>query len=120
MSKTAPPTDVYRAIADPTRRSILDSLRETDQTAGEIAEGFSMTREAVSQHLKMLRDAHLIKSRQVGRYRIYTIDAGGLHDVFQWASTFSAFWDDRLDRLEVELANRRKSARKKKPRKSKN
>ena len=74
MSKNVTPPDVYRAIADPTRRSILDSLRDSDQTAGEIAVGFSMTREAVSQHLKMLRDARLIKSRQVGRYRIYTID----------------------------------------------
>jgi DNA-binding transcriptional ArsR family regulator len=99
-------TDPFYAIADPTRRAILDLLRAGDAPAGEIAAGFAMSRPAVSKHLRVLREARLVRERRTGddgRQRVYTLTAGPLRDVAQWARAYEAFWPANLARLKRHL-----------------
>jgi DNA-binding transcriptional ArsR family regulator len=91
------------ALADPTRRRIVEMLAERDRTAGEIVSHFSMSAPAISQHLKVLRDAHLIKTRADGQRRIQTLDKSGLDEIEAWLAGTKRFWERRLDALEREL-----------------
>ena len=90
---------VYEAIADPTRRSILDALAAGEQPVNRLAEPFVMSRPAVSQHLRVLREAGLVRERRVGRERRYSLDATPLGEVAIWIATYRRFWADRMDRL---------------------
>ena len=94
------PTDtlerVTRAIADPTRVAILNAVRQEEQTVGAIAQGFEMTRPAISQHLRVLRDANLVEVREEGTRNWYRARPEGLHGLRAW---LEEFWDDALDRL---------------------
>jgi DNA-binding transcriptional ArsR family regulator len=91
--------DVFRAVADPTRRTILDRLARGEIPAGDLASGFDMTQAAVSQHLKVLRDAGLVGVRAEGRRRLYGLRAERLREVDDWVSTYRRFWEERLDAL---------------------
>ena len=98
----APPglTDAaFRALADPTRRAILDRLRAGERTAGELGADFAMSQPALSQHLRVLRDAGLVTQRPDGRRRWYRIDPVGLRAVYDWLEHYAAFWDERLRAL---------------------
>ncbi|MFT7518518.1 MAG: DNA-binding transcriptional ArsR family regulator [Kiritimatiellia bacterium] len=95
--------DVFRAISDPTRRAMLDQLHRGDLPSGSLADGFDMSHAAVSQHLKVLRDAGLVRARKDGRRRIYCLQPGGLQEVYQWVEHYRAFWEHRLDALGVLL-----------------
>jgi DNA-binding transcriptional ArsR family regulator len=99
--KTNPPNaDVYAAIADPTRRALLLRLAtEGEKSASELLEPFSISQPAVSKHLRMLREAGLIRSRKQGRMRIYEVDASQLREVYDWVSHFDKYWDEKLDDL---------------------
>jgi DNA-binding transcriptional ArsR family regulator len=88
MNAPAVDPDVFRAVADPTRRAILELLRESDRSASELASPFRMSQPAVSQHLKVLSDAGLIRGRRDGRSRIYHLDSGPLADVYSWAAHY--------------------------------
>ena len=90
---------VYEAIADPTRRSILDALAAGEQPVNRLAEPFVMSRPAVSQHLRVLREAGLVRERRVGRERRYSLDATPLGEVAIWIATYRRFWANRMDRL---------------------
>jgi DNA-binding transcriptional ArsR family regulator len=99
---TRAPRDPYGAIADPTRRSILDLLREHDTlTAGEIAARYPrVTRAAVSKHLGVLRRSRLVRARQHGREWRYSLDARPLAAVYEkWLRYFAPYWDERLESL---------------------
>lgn len=87
---------VARAIGDPTRLSILDSLRSDELTVAQIADGFAMSRPAVSQHLKVLHDAELVDRRSAGTRNFYMARPAGLRELRGWLDTF---WSDALDRL---------------------
>ena len=76
--------DVYTAIADPTRRGLLDLLAEGERPVKRLAEPFAMTRPAVSQHLRVLREAGLVTERRVGRERRYRLRAAPLREVDEW------------------------------------
>jgi len=89
----------FRALADPTRRSILQLLAKNDMTIGEVADNFQMTRAAVKKHLTVLNEGNLISVRVDGRSRLNTLNADGLKQVFDWFGYFDAFWDSRLDTL---------------------
>ena len=91
--------DALRAVADPTRRAILRLVRDGEQPAGEIARHFpSMTRPAVSQHLRVLTDAGLVEVRPEGNRRLYSLRPEGLRD----ATTFlEEMWSDGLWRLKL-------------------
>ena len=90
---------VYEAIADPTRRSLLDALTRGEQPVNQLAEPFAMSRPAVSQHLRVLREAGLVRERRVGRERRYSLDARPLESVAAWVVQYRRFWRERLDRL---------------------
>jgi len=88
------------ALADPTRRQIIQSLAGGETAFGDIADQFEMSRPGVSQHLKVLRQAGLVAVRKDAQRRIYRIEASGLREVDEWLEKVRRFWDGRLDDLE--------------------
>ncbi len=93
---TQKPTPVFDAIADPTRRAILDALRRGPLSAGEIADLFPVSRPAVSRHVRVLRQAGLVTERRVAQSRIYALDPEPLRTVEQWLTHYRVFWAARL------------------------
>ena len=96
--------DTFVALADPTRRHIVESLAAGECSFGELADKFTMSRPAVSQHLKVLRDAGIVTSRPDAQRRIYRLSDDGLSEVDEWLSRVQRFWAQRLDRLEQVLS----------------
>jgi DNA-binding transcriptional ArsR family regulator len=88
MSRPNNGSDVFRAIADPNRRRMLDLLRTSERSVGELAKPFRMSMPAVSQHLKVLRNAGLVRERRVGRQRIYRVQPARLREVLTWAKRY--------------------------------
>jgi DNA-binding transcriptional ArsR family regulator len=103
QSPILPPPDIYAAIADPTRRRLLELLTDGERPVKRLAEPFRMSRPAISQHLRVLRDAGLVRERRVGRERRYRLDAEPLRDVVDWVGHFERFWAHGLERLGDEL-----------------
>ncbi len=99
MHRAEAADDVYRAIADPTRRAILDRLRAGPVTASKIATGFRQSRPAVSKHLRILYGAGLVREEKRGRERIYHLDASGLAEAAHWLEPYRAFWAENLNAL---------------------
>lgn len=91
------------ALADPTRRRIVELLAQRDRTVGEIVAEFDISAPAISQHLKVLREAGLISSRVEAQSRIQTLNAHGLQEIQAWLATTLNFWSQRLDALEQAL-----------------
>jgi|SRR5665213_507187 len=103
------------AIADPTRRRIVELLAERDRTAGELVEEFDMSAPAISQHLNVLREAGLVTTRAQGQSRIQSLNPAGLDELGGWLERTRNFWSQRLDALEQELkADDERNLRKKK------
>ena len=103
------------AIADPTRRRIVELLATRDRTAGELVDEFDMSAPAISQHLNVLREAGLVTTRVEGQSRIQTLNPAGLDDIEAWLERTRNFWSQRLDALERELkADDERNNRKKK------
>jgi DNA-binding transcriptional ArsR family regulator len=90
---------VFRAIADPTRRQILNILRGGRQTVGEIAGNFRMSRPAVSKHLRLLRSAGLVDTRKDGTASLCGLNAKPLRAVDDWLQDYEAFWKETMDSL---------------------
>ena len=91
------------AIADPTRRRIVELLAVRDRTAGELVEAFELSAPAISQHLNVLRDAGLITTRREGTSRIQSLNPDGFDEVQDWLEKTRSLWSRRLDALEREL-----------------
>jgi DNA-binding transcriptional ArsR family regulator len=91
------------AIADPTRRRIVELLATRDRTAGELVAEFDMSAPAISQHLKVLREAGLVTVRAEGQSRVQMLNPEGLREIEDWLEKTRAFWSRRLDALEREL-----------------
>jgi DNA-binding transcriptional ArsR family regulator len=87
---------VFGALANPTRRDVLDLLLSGPRTVADIAARFDMARPSVSEHLKVLRDCGLVEERREGRFRYYGVTAGPLHELQEWLSPYERFWRDRL------------------------
>lgn len=96
--------DTFTALADPTRRQIIESLAAGERSFGSLAERFEMSRPAVSQHLKVLREAGIVAARADGQRRIYRLTNSGLDEVDAWLEKVRVFWSRRLDRLEEVLS----------------
>ena len=94
------------ALADPTRRRIVELLAERDLSAGELASEFATSRPGISRHLRVLREHGLVQSRADGRRRLYSLDPAPLGELDDWLSRYRAFWANRLDALETELRRR--------------
>ena len=92
--------DTFTALADPTRRRIIESLAAGETSFGDLADKFEMSRPAVSQHLKVLRDAGIVTARADAQRRIYRLNDQSLDEVDAWLGTVREFWSQRLDRLE--------------------
>lgn len=88
----------FDALGDPTRRLVFERLREGPRSVGELAEGLPVSRPAVSQHLRVLKDAGLVTDRKAGTRRLYQIDTDGLAELRDW---FDSFWDEALARYKA-------------------
>ena len=91
------------AIADPTRRRIVELLARGEHTAGELVAEFDLSAPAISQHLNVLREAGLVVTRVEGQSRIQTLNPDGLDELEIWLERTRSFWSKRLDALEREL-----------------
>jgi DNA-binding transcriptional ArsR family regulator len=99
MARPAATEDVFRAIADATRRRLLDGLRGGEQPVGALSAAFAVSPSAVSQHLAVLREAGLVRERRAGRQRLYRIRATPLRAVADWIAHYERFWERKLDAL---------------------
>jgi DNA-binding transcriptional ArsR family regulator len=103
MARAHPNADPFRAIADPTRRAILDRLRAGPANAGALAADFRHSRPAISKHLRVLRQARLVVATRLGRQRVYAIDPAPLQTVVGWLEGYRAFWQSSLHQLKRHL-----------------
>ena len=97
------------ALADPTRRQIVSLLAAGDLGAGELAEHFPVSRPAVSRHLRVLREAGLVRVRVEGRRRVYELDPRPLSELDTWLAPYRRLWAQRLDALDTEIARGRRA-----------
>jgi DNA-binding transcriptional ArsR family regulator len=95
-------------LADGTRRRIVELLADRERTAGELAGEFTVSRPAVSRHLRVLRQAGLVRSRERGTQRLYSLDPAPLEELDAWLSRYRGFWTQRLEALEVQLRRARR------------
>ena len=91
----------FQALADPTRRAVLDLLRLGSQPAGQIASAFPVSRPAISKHLRLLRRAHLVREHREGRHRVYQLNAEPLRAVDSWVEQYRVFWATNLNHLKA-------------------
>ncbi|WP_309084484.1 metalloregulator ArsR/SmtB family transcription factor [Chelativorans sp.] len=96
-------SDIFRALADPTRRAVLERLIEGEKNATELREGLGISQPAVSQHVAVLRGAGLIAEKKQGREMRYRLAPEGLAPVFDWLHRYRAFWPARVERLRALL-----------------
>lgn len=99
--------DIYQAIADPTRRAILSLVAVQAMTPNALAEHFNVSRQAVSKHIKILRECEIVTQEQSGREVYYHFDPGKLKEVDKWLQQFREKWEDRFDSLDVVLKNKK-------------
>lgn len=92
---------VFRAIADPTRREILNLLRSRHQTVGELAGNFRMSRPAISKHLRLLRTAGLVDSKKQGTTHVCRLNPKPLRAVDDWLRDYQVFWNETLQSLKA-------------------
>src|ERR1700754_4237764 len=93
-------TSTFEALADPTRRHILDLLRERPRLVGELVDLLGMSQPGISKHLRVLREAGLVHVRQDAQRRWYELRLEPLTEVDNWLATYRHLWSDRLDRLD--------------------
>ena len=98
------------ALADPTRRRIVELLAERELSAGEIASQFPTARPGVSRHLRVLREHGLVRARAEGQRRLYSLDPRPLEELDAWLGHYRGFWTNRLAALDTELKRRRRKS----------
>ena len=103
MSRHDAAEDVFTAIADPTRRAILRALGDGEQPVTMLAAQFEGSLSAISQHLRVLREANLVTARKAGRERVYRLNPAALKPVAEWVAFYEPFWSDKLAALETYL-----------------
>ncbi len=100
---------VLQALADQSRRTVLEILRDHPATAGELADALPIARPGVSRHLRVLREAGLVHVRQEAQRRIYSLRPDALVEVDGWLGNYRALWQNRLDALHTEIARGKKA-----------
>jgi DNA-binding transcriptional ArsR family regulator len=93
----------FEAVAEPSRRAILDILRAGERPAGDLVSALALSQPGVSKHLKLLREAGLVSVRADGQRRLYRLQPQGLRDLEAWLAPYRHFWADRLARLDDHL-----------------
>lgn len=101
--------DVFQAIADPTRRKVLQLLAEGDLPISEITSHFSMSRTAIAKHLHILSEAELVSGRKVGREKRFRLHPEPLAELKQWLSFYDQLWDNKLSILKHVMENPREN-----------
>ena len=101
----------FAALADPTRRRIVELLADGELSAGELAAEFQTSRPGVSRHLRVLREHGLVRRRADGQRRLYSLDPAPLEELEAWLARYREFWTNRLDALDTEIRRRRREAR---------
>ncbi|GKU81839.1 helix-turn-helix transcriptional regulator [Niallia sp. NCCP-28] len=99
MDNTAKKHDVYQAIADPTRRKVMELLAKQDLAITDIAKQFPISRTAIVKHLHILSEAKLVTSQKNGREKLYTLSPEPLADIKEWISYYERFWGNKLSML---------------------
>ncbi|MCB0397911.1 MAG: winged helix-turn-helix transcriptional regulator [Flavobacteriales bacterium] len=97
--------DIFQGLADPTRRAILVLLTTQAMTPNALAEKFDTTRQAVSKHIKILKECELVGQRKTGREIYYHFKADKMKEIDHWLEQFRKHWDDRFDQLDQVLSN---------------
>ncbi len=100
---------VLQALADPSRRTVLEILRDHRATAGELADALPIARPGVSRHLRVLREAGLVTVRREAQRRIYSLHPEALVEVDEWLGEYRVLWQNRLDALHTEIARGKKA-----------
>ena len=111
MGRRAATVDPFFAIADGTRRRLLDLLRDDEKSVSDLARNFDISLPAISQHLGVLRQAGLVISRSIGRRRLYRVCPKRLRVVHGWTSRYERFWRSRLDNLREYLSDDQRQPR---------
>ncbi len=101
--------NALEALAEPTRRRIIELLAEQERSAGEIASHFPTSRPGISRHLRVLREHGLVCTRGDGQRRLYSLDPVPLQELDEWLQRYRRFWDNRLDALDTEIRRRRRT-----------
>ncbi|HYH51496.1 MAG TPA: metalloregulator ArsR/SmtB family transcription factor [Acidimicrobiia bacterium] len=104
MARTPTTTDAFNAVAEASRRRLLDALGSGEATVGELVDRLGMTQPQVSKHLGVLREVGLVLVRVDGRHRWYRVNGPALRPIHDWVRTFERTWNERLDRLDDLLA----------------
>lgn len=95
--------EVFRALADPTRRAVFERLTNGEASVKELTAAFDVSQPAISQHLAALRRAGLVAERREGRNVYYRVDPAGLRPLVDWIERYQAFWRERVERLKAVL-----------------
>jgi DNA-binding transcriptional ArsR family regulator len=98
--------NALEALADPTRRRIVELLADGERTAGELASHFRTSRPGVSRHLRVLREQGLVRTRAEAQRRVYSLDPTPLAELDAWLARYRSFWTNRLDALDTEIRRR--------------
>jgi DNA-binding transcriptional ArsR family regulator len=102
---------VLRALADESRRTMLDALTAGPATAGDLAAMLPIARPGVSRHLRVLREAGLVEFRQEAQRRVYSLRLEPLAEIDEWLGRYRALWEQRLDALHTEIARGKRERR---------
>jgi len=100
VARTPTTTDAFNAVAEASRRQLLDAIGTGEATVGEVTERVGLSQPQVSKHLGVLRAVDLVRCRTVGRRRLYRVNGAALKPVHDWVQTFEAHWNERFDRLD--------------------
>src|SRR5947207_343077 len=100
MARAATTSDVFNAIAEPQRRVILTLLKGRELPVNDVASALRITQSQASKHLRVLREVELVRVREAGQQRLYSIDARGLKPIHEWVGGFERFWNESFDRLD--------------------
>ncbi len=92
--------DVFQAIADPTRRQIIELLAEKEMNLNAITDNFDISRPAISQHIKILNECGIIEIEQIGRERFCKIQPNNLKEVADWIQRYTVLWEQKIDSFE--------------------
>jgi DNA-binding transcriptional ArsR family regulator len=100
VARSSTTSDVFNAVAEASRREILDALIAGEKAVGAIVDDLSMSQPQVSKHLRVLSEVGLVRCRAEGRRRLYRLEAARLRPLHEWLARYEQAWNDRLDRMD--------------------